>query len=120
MIEEGAADPVTGEQKLRLISPPIRILSHEIIDDTFKVYDQSGGFFNKIKIEDSWKELPRHKHEIDQKALTNAAKQARASMENQLKGFLERLPAVKEKNYIFEFVWNEINSTPPQVSTPAK
>jgi hypothetical protein len=110
-VEEDAADPVTGEQKLRLIFPPIRALSHEIIDGTFKVYEQSSGIFNPIIIEDSWKKLPRHKREMAQKALTNATKQARISMENQLKGFLERLPAVKEKNYTFEFVWNKIAST---------
>jgi hypothetical protein len=126
-VEEEAENPVSDGQevrlKLRLMFPPIRVLSHETIDGTFKVYDQSGGFFNSIKIEDAWDSLPRFKRQMAQKALLDAAKQARISMETQIKGFLERLPAVQEKHYTFEFVWTEAAKKPVKpatTTTPAK
>jgi hypothetical protein len=123
--DEKAENPVTDGQepilKLRIILPPIRVLSHEIKNDSVVFYIQSGGLLNHIKMEDVFSSLSKHMPDVEQKALTtDLANQARISMGNQLKSLLERLPSVKEKNYAYEFVWNKTVSTRPRQTIPAK
>jgi hypothetical protein len=122
-VEEQAENPVNGEQeprsKLRIILPPMQVLSHETKNDTVAFLDQSSGIFTSIKLEEPFNSLSENTPAVEQKALTRGAEQARISMENQLTSFLEYMPAVKEKHYIYEFVWTEAATTPEEDATPA-
>ena len=90
---------------LRISLPPIKILSHEIIDSSVEVFEQSQTIFNEIKIEDAFKVTAERKLEMEAKAMEGSAvKEARASLEQQFGALLGGLPEIKD-NYRVEFIW---------------
>jgi hypothetical protein len=90
---------------IRITLPPVKILSHEIIDDSIEVFEQSQTIFNEIKIEDAFKVTAERKLEMEAKAMEgNAVEEARVSLEQQFGALLGGLPGIKD-SYRVEFVW---------------
>ena len=91
-----------------IILPPIKILSHEVMDDSIEIFDQSQTIFNEIKIADAFKVTADRKRELEEKVMAGTVvKDAEASLEQQLGALLRSLPGIKEK-YEVEFVWQEL------------
>jgi len=91
---------------ITLNMPAIEILSHEIYPDTFNLYDERSGLFNKYSIEDSFALQTIQRHEREKKVSENSGlfAQARTSAEHQFRGLLENMPGIKNK-YKIEFKW---------------
>jgi hypothetical protein len=101
---EEAPDPVNGPL-IRVILPPIQILSHEINDDSIEVFEQSQTIFNEIKIEEAFKVTADRKREMEDKVLSGGAvDDARASLEQQFGSLLRGIPGIKG-SYDLTFVW---------------
>jgi len=87
--------------------PPIKILSHEIIDDSVEVFEQSQTIFNQIKIEDPFKVTAERKREMEEKVMSgDVVKEAQTSAEQQLGALLRNLPGIRDK-YEIVFVWQK-------------
>ena len=86
--------------------PAIEILSHEIFPETFNLYDERSGLFNRYTLEDSYTIQTIQRHELEKKVNENPAlfAQARTSAEQQFKKLLESLPEIKDK-YRIIFDW---------------
>jgi hypothetical protein len=90
---------------IRIILPPIQILSHEINDDSIEVFEQSQTIFNEIKIEEAFKVTADRKREMEEKVLgSTAVDDARSSLEQQFGSLLRGLPGIKD-SYNLAFVW---------------
>jgi hypothetical protein len=90
---------------IRVILPPIQILSHEIIDGSIEIFEQSQTIFNEIKIEDAFKVTADRKREMEEKLFSGgAAGEAEVSLEQQFGALLRGLPGIRD-NYNVEFVW---------------
>ena len=68
-------------KKITVTLPDVRILSCELDEDSFKVYDQKNGAFNKLNLDDFNSTNARMKREVESKAksygiLTNAKNNA--------------------------------------------
>jgi hypothetical protein len=108
---EGAPDASptgpTGLPLVRIILPPVRILSHEIDDDSIEVFEQSQTIFNEIKIEEAFKVTSDRKREVEQKVMAGSAvDEAKASLEQQFGALLKGLPGIRD-SYDIVFVWQE-------------
>jgi len=106
-----AAEDAASENKtlpvIRIILPPIKILSHEIIDDSIEVFEQSQTIFNQINIQETFKVTAERKHEMEEKVMAgDAVKEARNSVEQQFGAFLRALPGIMD-NYNPVFVWQD-------------
>jgi hypothetical protein len=99
--------PKPGEIWVSL--PPIKILSHEVFEDTIEVYDQSQTIFNEIKIEEAFRVTGERKREMEEKVRTTgtAIEEARASLELQFGKLLQELPGIKDI-YTVVFVWRTL------------
>jgi hypothetical protein len=99
--------PKPGEIWVSL--PPIKILSHEVFEDTIEVYDQSQTIFNEIKIEEAFRVTGERKREMEVKVQTTgtAIEEARASLELQFGKLLQELPGIKDI-YTIVFVWRTL------------
>ncbi|MDR2702417.1 MAG: DUF4230 domain-containing protein [Spirochaetaceae bacterium] len=105
---EGNALPV-----IRIILPPIVILSHEIMDDSIEVFEQSQTIFNEIKIQDAFKVTAERKREMEERVMAgDAVKEARISLEQQFGAFLKALPDILD-NYVPVFVWQSTAAGSP-------
>jgi len=92
---------------IRIILPPVKILSHEIIDDSIEVFEQSQTIFNQINMQDAFKVTAERKREMERKVMAgDAVKDARISVEQQFGAFLRALPGITD-NYILVFVWQD-------------
>jgi hypothetical protein len=90
---------------IRIILPPIQILSHEINDDSIEVFEQSQTIFNEIKIEEAFKVTADRKREMEEKVLSGSAvDDAKASLEQQFGSLLRGIPGIKD-SYDLVFVW---------------
>lgn len=104
-IEEKAAE--NGLPVIVISLPPIKILSHEIIDNSIEVFDQSQTIFNEINIQDAFKVTAERKREMEAGVMGGGAvKDARALTEQQLGVLLRALPGVRGV-YEVEFVWQD-------------
>jgi hypothetical protein len=105
-VEEAAPGPEENALPvIRIIFPPIMILSHEIMDDSIEVFEQSQTIFNEIKIQDAFKVTAERKREMEEKVMAgDAVKEARISLEQQFGAFLKALPGILD-NYVLVFVW---------------
>jgi hypothetical protein len=103
------AEPVeNGKPIIRIILPPIKILSHEIMDESIEVFEQSQTIFNEIKIQDAFKVTAERKQEIEEKVMAGeVVQEARASAEQQLGAFINALPGIPD-NYDTVFVWQDL------------
>ena len=95
-----------GYNQIILRMPPIKILSHEIYPETFSLYDEKSGLFNRYNAEDFNAIQMTHKKDQEQKVNENAGlfTQARQSAEHQFRVFLENLPAAQnDQTIVFEW-----------------
>ena len=101
---------------IRIILPPIKILSHEIIDNSVEVFEQSQTIFNEIKIAEAFKVTTDRKREMEEKVMASSViKEAQDSMEQQLGALIKGLPAIQNR-YEILFVWQD---TKPQAADQA-
>jgi len=104
VIEEDAEEPL-----IRIYLPPIKILSHEVIDDSIEIFEQSQTIFNELKIADAFNVTADRKHEMEEKVMSGeAVKEAEISTEQHLGTLIKSLPGIKGK-YKLEFVWQNEN-----------
>ena len=97
---------------IRIILPPVMILSHEIMDDSIEVFEQSQTIFNEINIQDAFKVTAERKREMEKKVMAgDAVKDARISVEQQFGAFLKTLPGILDK-YILVFAWQDQPGNP--------
>jgi hypothetical protein len=102
-----------GLPVIRIFLPPIKILSHEVLDDSIEIFEQSQTIFNEIKIADAFKVTADRKREMEEKVMAGAiVKDAEASTVQQLGALLNSLPGIKGK-YELEFIWEETESRAP-------
>ncbi|MDR2048701.1 MAG: DUF4230 domain-containing protein [Treponema sp.] len=101
---EEASDPAGGPL-IRVILPPIQILSHEVDDSSVEVFEQSQTVFNEIRIEEAFRVTADRKREMENKVLSGGAvDDAKASLEQQFASLLRGIPGIKG-NYDLAFVW---------------
>jgi hypothetical protein len=86
--------------------PQIKILSHEVYPETFSLYDEKAGLFNRYNAGDFNSIQMNHKKDQEKKVNENTGlfTQARQSAEHQFRVFLENLP-VKQDDYTIVFEW---------------
>ena len=89
---------------IRILLPPIKILSHEIADNSVEVFEQSQTIFNEIKIAETFTITADRKYAMGRKVMASSVvKEAQKSMEQQLGALLKGLPGLQ--NYEIIFVW---------------
>jgi hypothetical protein len=99
-----SAEP--GKPVIRIVLPPIKILSHEVMDDSIEVFEQSQTIFNEIKLEDAFNVTADRKREMEEKVMAGTVvDEAKASLEQQFGNLLKGLPGVQD--YDLEFVWED-------------
>jgi len=109
-IEEDLPDSagIAGSSNLpviRIILPPIKILSHEIIDKSIEVFEQSQTIFNEIKLADAFTVTAERKRELEETVMAGSAVQeAQISAEQQFSALLKNLPGIRD-NYDLVFIW---------------
>lgn len=103
---------------IKIILPPIRILSHEIIDNSVEVFEQSQTIFNEIKIDEAFKVTAERKKEMEEKIMAEGGvsgrgviDEAKNSLEQQFGSFLRGLPGIAGTRTI-EFVWEAEQEKP--------
>jgi len=103
--DEDNAETAESMPVIRIYLPPIKILSHEIIDNSIEIFEQSQTIFNEIKIADAFSVTADRKRELEEKVMSGSVvKEAELSAEQQFGALLESLPGIKGK-YKLEFVW---------------
>jgi len=113
-VEEGEAGE-SGLPVIRVVLPPIKILSHEIADNSIEVFEQSQTIFNEINIQDAFRVTAERKREMEEKVMAaNVVKEARASTEQQFGSLLRALPGIRG-NYDIEFVWQDLLPMAPSL-----
>ena len=105
-VEEVLPENDSAEKPLvRIFLPPIKILSHEVMDDSIEIFEQSQTIFNQIKIADAFHVTAERKHELEEKVMAGTVvREAEISAEQQLGALIRSLPGIKGK-YELEFVW---------------
>jgi hypothetical protein len=94
---------------IRIAFPEIVILSHEIMDDSIEVFEQSQTIFNEIKLADAFNVTAERKREMEEKVMaSDVIKEAQVSVEQQFGTLLRNLPGIRD-NYELEFVWQDTN-----------
>ncbi|MDR2072072.1 MAG: DUF4230 domain-containing protein [Spirochaetaceae bacterium] len=100
-----AARPQGALPLIRIILPPVRILSHEIDDKSIEVFEQSQTIFNEIKIQDAFRVTAERKRELEEKVMaSDVVEEARNSAEQQFGALLRNLPGIRG-SYDIVFVW---------------
>jgi hypothetical protein len=104
-VPDAAGDPDSPGSVIRIILPPIQILSHEIDDTSIEVFEQSQTIFNEINLEEAFRVTADRKREMEEKVLSGSAvDDAKASLEQQFGSLLRGLPGIKG-SYDLVFVW---------------
>lgn len=90
--------------EIRIQLPAVRVLSHEIREDTLEVLDQSKNIFNQIQIEDYTSFATDQKQVMEQKAVDSGLFEEAADLaQRQLGDFLQALPGIRD-TYTVTFV----------------
>ena len=90
---------------IHIILPPIKILSHEIIDGSIEVFDQSQTIFNEIRIEDAFNVTAERRRELEERVMNGSViLEAQRSAEQQLGILLGSLPGIRD-SYEIVFIW---------------
>ncbi len=93
-----------SQKALTITLPEVRILSHEILDDTAETLDESGGLFNPIKVDDVNALYSVSKDAMEQRALQNGLlEQAEENVKARLSSLLLTLPGVSDYTISFRF-----------------
>ncbi|MDR0234339.1 MAG: DUF4230 domain-containing protein [Zoogloeaceae bacterium] len=105
---------------IRILLPPIKVLSHEVIDDSVEVYDQAQSVFNEIKIQNAFNITGERKRELEKKVMAgDMVKEAQTSAEQQFGALLRGLPGIRD-NYEIVLEWQEaVTQTPAQPPAPS-
>jgi hypothetical protein len=104
-VEEVLQDEAAALPIIRIYLPPIKILSHEVMDDSIEVFEQTQTIFNGLKIADAFNVTADRKREMEEKVMASSlVKEAEASAELHLGALIGSLPVIKGK-YELEFVW---------------
>ena len=104
-VEEVLQDDPDALTIIRLYLPPIKILSHEVMDDSIEVFEQTQTIFNGLKIADAFNVTADRKREMEEKVMASSVvKEAEASAELHLGALIGSLPGIKGK-YELEFIW---------------
>jgi hypothetical protein len=92
--------------KIIVYMPKIEILSHEIYPETFKLYDERSGIFNRYGLKDANAIQITQKNEQVAKVYKNPGlfTQARESAQEQFNALLGNIPDIKDK-YKIVFEW---------------
>jgi hypothetical protein len=92
--------------KIIVHMPKIEILSHEIYPETFKLYDERSGIFNRYSLKDANTIQIVQKNEQVAKINKNPGlfTQARESVQEQFNVLLRNFPGIKDK-YKIVFEW---------------
>ncbi len=86
--------------------PVIRILSNEIDENSFEIFDETKNIFNTLKVSEMNTSLIALKAESEEKAIANGLiDNARRNAETLITGFLAGTYDLSV--YTIEFVWNE-------------
>ena len=96
-----------SNNKITLKMPEIKILSHEVDLNTFKLFDtRSEWLFNELKSSDYYHTRTELKKNIEEEITKDSEvyTQARGSAQEQFEIFIEGLPGIKDK-YRIEFKW---------------
>jgi len=100
---------------IRIVLPPIKILSHEVIDDSVEIFEQSQTIFNEIKIQDAFNVTADRKREMEAKVMaSDAVREARISTEQQFGALLKALPGIRD-SYDIVFVWQNLPPMAPSL-----
>ena len=101
----GSADQTGSLTLIHIILPPIKILSHEIIDGSIEVFDQSQTIFNELRIEDAFNVTAERKRELEERVMAGSViLEAQRSAEQQLGILLGSLPGIRDR-YEIVFSW---------------
>ena len=96
-----------GSSVIRIIFPPIRILSHEVMGSSIEVFEQSQSIFNEIQIAEAFKITEDRKLEQEEIVMNSTAvKEAQESVEQQIGTLLRSLPGIHDR-YEIAFSWQE-------------
>jgi hypothetical protein len=107
----------TGDT-VRVTLPPVRILSHQIHEETTKVYDQTFNVFNQIKLQEYIDFTAGQKAIVEEQAREDGAvfDMARTSLEEQFSAMFRGLQVLNE--YRIVFIWPDISEIPPGEDSP--
>ena len=95
---------------IHILLPPIKILSHEIVNNSVEVIEQSQSIFNTIKIAEAFNVTADRKREMEEKVMkSSVVKEAQVSMEQQLGALIKGLPGISR--YEIVFTWQNKPST---------
>jgi hypothetical protein len=103
---------------VQLTLPPVQILSHQIHEETTKVYDQTFNIFNQIKLQEYIDFTAGQKVMVEEEAQEDGAvfAMARASLEEQFGAMFRGLKALNDCRIVF--VWPDIQEIPPGGGEP--
>jgi hypothetical protein len=98
--------------------PPVQILSHQIHEETTKVYDQTFNIFNQIKLQEYIDFTAGQKTIVEEQAREDGAvfDMARNSLEEQFGALFRGLQALKDCQIVF--IWTDISEIPPGENGP--
>lgn len=83
--------------------PKVQMFSDELDENSIRIYDEKGGMFNKVTMEDSSALRSQIKERAEQNAIANGVyDQARTNAETILRCMLEAIPHLKD-TYSIEF-----------------
>jgi hypothetical protein len=105
---DGKKISVTDSYKNIIIHmPKIGILSHEIYNETFRLYDEKTSIFNRYNLKEANEIQLTHKINKENEITRNSGlfTQAKESAEQQFGLLLKNLPGIKE-NYKIVFEWD--------------
>ncbi|MDR2185298.1 MAG: DUF4230 domain-containing protein [Treponema sp.] len=101
------------DDTVQVILPPVRILSHQIHEETTKVYDQTFNIFNQIKLQEYIDFTAGQKAIVEEQVQEDGAvfDMARTSLEEQFSAMFRGLQALKDCRIVF--IWPDVSEIPP-------
>ena len=106
-----------GDSVIRLVFPPVKILSHEVLSGSIEVYEQSQSIFNEIQIAEAFKITEDRKLEQEEIVMgSTVVKEAQDSMEQQIGALVKSLPGIHDR-YDVVFTWQEEKKPATEEST---
>ncbi|MDR1373879.1 MAG: DUF4230 domain-containing protein [Treponema sp.] len=107
----------TGDT-VQITLPPVKILSHQIHEETTKVYDQTFNIFNQLRLQDYIDFTAGQKAIAEEQAREDGAvfDMARTSLEDQFSALFRGLQALENCRIVF--VWPGVSAAPPGEDGP--
>lgn len=99
-IETDKSTVTMTDDLVTIVLPPVKIISHEINEDSIKVFDETQNIFNPIQVGDYTEFASEQKKVMETRATDNGMyKEAAENAVNQIKGMIEKLPEVQNSDY---------------------